>query len=278
MKFETGISEENIIQNKLSELKLKEMLQPKSPIDDKVLGYLAAAERLEFAKNKEKQDQEEFQQNLELRKQNIELSKKNKTTDILQKLDKTTQSQRSVLQAFNNLNEAIDPNFDIMNADFDIKNNKIFSNGKEIDPAGITILGKQVSPGSEANWIDAKIQELSNLKVYDASGKAINETEMERLKKGMAQGTFNNEASKYKALQDYAKSVKMKMIDSIKTAPPEVADVYKQRMEQEYPELFELGKSNKNKQLSDRDKQALEWAEANPDKPQAAKIKAKLGL
>jgi len=72
MEFQAPQSESDVLDNKLKELKLRQELTPSGSLDDKTLGYLAASERMEMARDKELQDREEFQQRLKLSQDQFE--------------------------------------------------------------------------------------------------------------------------------------------------------------------------------------------------------------
>ena len=75
----------------------------------------------------------------------------------------------------------------------------------------------------------AALQELQNVKLYDESGKAINESEMQRIKEAMGlRGVFDPKAIQ-QAIQQYGKTALTKSQTAEAGIRPEARDILKQR-------------------------------------------------
>lgn len=104
-------------------------------------------------------------------------------------------------------------------------------NGKEVDLPGVNIpgMGRTTFYDSRAREMQAAAQAIFNQRVYDASGKAINENEMERLKEGFDAGRMNSEAELVKGIKDMNNLVKDAATQVQARFRPDVVKTYKDR-------------------------------------------------
>jgi len=114
-------------------------------------------------------------------------------------------------------------------------------NGKEIDLPGANIpaLGRVSFYNTRAREMQAAAQAIFNQRVYDQSGKAINENEMERMKIAFEAGRFNSEAE---------------LVDAVKTMNGYVKDAANQVQARFRPEVVQTYDSRGGRTATDMNK------------------------
>lgn len=138
-------------------------------------------------------------------------------TNLSPKLNNFTSSTKDVLRKFNQLDDELGFKLD----DY-----------KDQDIPGVTIAGYRFSTGEKSEKLKSVIQGIYNAKLYDSSGKQINETEFKRIldEMGVSKGNlFSSEKTMIEALRRYKQNVIAKYKDGLVSFPEIVLKEYERR-------------------------------------------------
>lgn len=101
---------------------------------------------------------------------------------------------------------------------------------KDVDLPGVSVPGiGRVEIGEEAANLRSAMQNILNQEIKDLSGAAVSNTEMKRIQKGFAQGSFNTEEQMIKAMQDYKKAVATALANAKAGFVPEAVERFQTR-------------------------------------------------
>lgn len=101
---------------------------------------------------------------------------------------------------------------------------------KNVDLPGVSVPGiGRVEIGEEAANLRSAMQNILNQEIKDLSGAAVSNTEMKRIQKGFAQGSFNTEEQMIKAMQDYKKAVATALKNAKAGFVPEAVNRFTER-------------------------------------------------
>ena len=113
------------------------------------------------------------------------------------------------------------------------------------------------------------VQSLANQLLKVRSGAAVTDPEYNRFLKEVGAGNFSTEVDLLSGLRKMKRDINLQKENILKSAEPEVRQEYLKRMGMPL---------DTPKGLSSKDKEALDWANSNPDDPRSAKIKQRLGM
>lgn len=186
----------------------------------------------------------------------------------VQKLSDKLGNAQELSNALQNVNSKLGFNLD----EATVSDGKIMVKGKARDLPGISIpgYGRSSLLQDDAQQLESAMSKVFNTELKDRSGAAVTTPELERLKEEFGKGKYNTESQMVQALQDYKRMVNQELKNREAGFRPEVVNQYKERGGAT-SERF-------NKALTPQDKQALDWATANPDDPRAQQIRARLGM
>jgi len=209
-------------------------------------------------------------------KQNID-KEKGIEKDV-QKLELETRSPQTMLDAFSEVETLLGGPIDEFTFN---KSGDLIKSGKKLDLPGVSLpgLGRVSIYSGDARDLAATAKKIFNVTLKDRSGATVTNTELENLKQEFSEGKFNTEPELVKGLQRYKRAVNKELNKRAAAFRPEVLDTYKERSGLDFKKT-DLNKelSTEDKKLSDEDKQAMEWAQKNPNDPRSKKILQKLGM
>lgn len=216
-----------------------------------------------------REDQKLRRDEMNMRREDaLNLKKDERLEKDVQKLSDKLGNAQELSNALENVNSKLGFNLD----EAEVKDGKIIVRGKEQDLPGVSVpgIGRVSVHSDKAQQLESAISKVFNTELKDRSGAAVTNTELERLKSEFGSGKYNTESQMIQAMKDYKRMVNQELKNREAAFRPEVVDQYKQRGGAT-SEKF-------NKGLTPTDKQALEWANANPDDPRAKQIMQRLGL
>lgn len=150
--------------------------------------------------------------------------------------------------------------------EYDPKTNT--AKNKKVDLPGVSVpgVGRVSFYDKDARNLEDTAQKLFNIQVKDRSGASVTSNEMQRIQKEWSQGKYNTEADRLNAMQRYKRALQQTMKDVEAGFNPSVVG-----------ELESRGGVT-SKRLANKNQEAIDWANANPNDPRSAKILQKLGV
>ena len=181
-------------------------------------------------------------------------------------LRKDMKASKDVMAAVTDLEEVIGKDIPGFNLDT--------YDPKKHDIPGVTIPFLGIRSPIPGRAVKNAVQEILNKKIYLASGKQINEKELERLSEALgAKGVGQSEEILFEGLKRYKKELERGLIAVRASYDPDVVAEFERR----------LGGGgyqppSQQNQLSKEDQDAYDWAIANPNAPESAEILKELGV
>ena len=193
----------------------------------------------------------------------------------IQKLSDKLGNSQDLVNTFSDIDNALGFKLD----DYDAKTGSV--GGKKVDLPGVSVpgVGRVSFYSKEARALDNVGAKLFNLQIKDRSGATVTSNEMERIKNEWSSGSFNTEEEKMAALQRYKTAMHNTMRNIEAGFNQDVISTYKDRGGVTSDRIAPKGQKSIYKSpqattgnLTSADRQAIEWAKANPTDPRAEKI------